>query len=272
MKKTSKLIRKINRLLKKLNFGRYMHHFGPKKYKFVEHVVALLLKETNKLSFRRVVFLFDLFDMKVPTYSALCKMRKRIPSWIWEKLLQLTSGETVEVAIDATGFSKTNPSFHYVKRMDSTKPVKSFAKFSTLFDIRNKKFCGIAVSERRKHDIMDVRQLMKSVKIKKLYGDSAYDAEWLHEYCFDNEIQTIIKPKKNVRRGFYRRKQMKNYSEEQYHQRSLIESGFSALKRKYGSNVSAKILRNVRAELYCKAIAYNISLTRYRFSTEPNFS
>lgn len=260
-KKENKLINKVKHLLKKLNCGRYLHHFGPKKYKFVEHVVALLLKESNKLSFRRVVFLFDLFEMKVPTYSALCKMRKRIPSWIWEKLVQLTSGEAQEVAIDSTGFSKTNPSFHYVKRINTIKPVKSFAKFSTLFDIRKKKFCGIVVGEKRRHDIMDFKPLMK-IKIKKLYGDSAYDAEWLHEYCFDYGIQTIIKPKKNIRRGFYRRKQMKHYSDEEYHQRSLIESGFSALKRKYGGNVSAKLVRNVKAELYCKAIAYNISLSR----------
>jgi len=187
------------------------------------------------------------------------------------KLLQLTAGEShEEIAIDSSGFSKTNPSFHYVKRIDRTKPVKSFAKFSALFDIRNKKFCAINVNEKRRHDIRDFKPLINSVDAEKLFGDSAYDAEWLHEYCFERRIQTIIKPRKNVRKGFYRRKQMKNYSEEEYHQRSLIESGFSALKRKYGGNVSAKLIRNVRAELYCKAIAYNISLTGRRFSTEPN--
>ena len=268
-KRETKLVKKLEGVLKQLNCGRYLHHFGPKKFKFVFHALALLLKEALKCSFRRIEEFLNLLDIKVPTYSALCKMRKRIPSWIWNKLLQLTAGEThEEIAIDSSGFSKTNPSFHYVKRIDRTKPVKNFAKFSALFNIRNKKFCRIAVDEKRKHDIKDFRPLMK-IKIKKLYGDSAYDAEWIHEYCYERGIQTIIKPRKNVRKGFYRRKQMKNYSEEEYHQRSLIESGFSALKRKYGGNVSAKRLRNVRAELYCKAIAYNISLTRNRFSTEP---
>ena len=268
-KRETKIVKKLECVIKQLNCREFLHHFGPKKYKFVYHALALLLKEALKCSFRRIEEFLNLLDMKVPTYSALCKMRKRIPSWIWNKLLQLTSGEThKEIAIDSSGFSKTNPSFHFLKRIDRTKPVKDYAKFSALFDIRNKKFCGIVVREKRRHDIKDFKPLMK-IKMEKLYGDSAYDAEWLHEYCFERGIQTIIKPRKNVRKGFYRRKQMKNYSEKEYHKRSLIESGFSALKRKYGGNVSAKRLRNVRAELYCKAIAYNISLTRNRFSTEP---
>ena len=102
-----------------------------------------------------------------------------------------------------------------------------------------------------------------------LYGDTEYDAEWLHEYCFEKEIQTQIKPRKNAKRGFYRKKQMKNYSDEKYHQRSLIESGFGSLKRKYGSYVSGKSIASVKPEIYCKAIAHNIGLFDLRFSTEP---
>ncbi len=38
---------------------------------------------------------------------------------------------------------------------------------------------------------------------------------------------------------------MKDYSEQEYHQRSLIESGFGSLKRKYGSNVSGKKFKSL---------------------------
>lgn len=93
-----------------------------------------------------------------------------------------------------------------------------------------------------------------------LFGDTAYDAEWLHELCFEKGVQTQIKPRKNVKRGFYRKKQMKNYSEEKYHQRSLIESGFGSLKRKYGGSVSGKSIVSVKPEIYCKAIAHNLGL------------
>ena len=102
-RKEIRLIKKLSKLLKQLNCRTYLHHFGPKKYKFKQHVSALLLKEICQLSFRRVSKILSMLGLAVPTYSALCKMRKRIPMWIWEKLLKLTAGMGYkQVAIDGT--------------------------------------------------------------------------------------------------------------------------------------------------------------------------
>ena len=196
------------------------------------------------------------------SFSALCKQRKKIPSWIWNKLIVLTAQLNHEnVAVDATGFSRENPSFHFVKRIDRKNLVKGFAKMSMLFDVDKNKIISIRARVKPAHDIRDVKFLLQRSDVKTLLGDSAYDAEWLHEYCFERGIQTIIKPRKNVRKGFYRRKQIKNYSEKEYHQRSLIESGFSAVKRKYGGSVSGKSWKAINSELSCKAIAHNLELS-----------
>ncbi|MFH1290314.1 MAG: IS5 family transposase, partial [Nanoarchaeota archaeon] len=226
------------------------------------HVVALLLKEALKCSFRRISKILELLGLKVPTYSALCKCRKRIPLALWDSLLQLTSGlQHEKVAIDGTGFSRTNPSFHYVKRINRRKPVKSYAKLSALFDIKRRKFCALRIRAKPRHDIKDANYLMKRIGVmKNLYGDTAYDANWLHELCFEKGVQTQIKPRKNVKRGFHRKKQMENYSDEEYHQRSLIESGFGSLKRKYGGSVSGKGIVSVKSEISCKAICHNLGL------------
>ena len=167
----------------------------------------------------------------------------------------------MKVAIDSTGFSRNNPSFHFVKRIDSKNPVKRYAKLSAFFDLSSRKFIALKVRVKPSHDVIDFNGLIsKRGDIKFLYGDSAYDAEFIHEVCFENKIQTIIKPRKNVKKGFYRRKQIKNYSEKEYHQRSLIESGFGSLKRKYGGNVSGKVWKSVNSEIYCKAICHNLNL------------
>ena len=262
MKKEVRIVKKVSSLLSKIGCPRFLHYFGPKKYKFVEHAVALLLKETLKCSFRRISSILYQLDVRVPSYSALCKSRKRIPMWIWNNLLKITAGETSGmIAIDGTGFSRTNPSFHYVKRINAKKPVKRYAKLSALFDLVKKKFTALKIRIKPRHDMMDVKSLLYRVtKIKKLFGDSAYDAESLHEHCYWKKIQTITKPKKNVRRGGFRKMQMKNYSKKEYHQRSLIESGFGSLKRKYGGSVLAKKGKGVKTEIYCKAIAHNIGL------------
>ena len=264
MKKEANLFKKIKGLLREIQCPRFLHHFGPKKYKFKQHALALLLKEVLKLSFRRVSKLLRLLGIIVPTYSALCKSRKRIPKWIWQKLLQLTSGIIHKrVAIDSTGFSMSNPSFYYIKRINRRKPVKSYVKLSALFDLNSKKFIALRARAKLRHDIKDAGYLLnQDSSMKKLIGDTSYDAEFLHERCFWSGIQTIIKPRVNVRRGFFRKKQLKKYSDEEYHQRSLIESGFGSIKRKYGGYTLAKRFRNIQAEIYCKAIAHNLSLMR----------
>ena len=262
MKKEMKLARKIQLLLKQLNQREYLHRFGPKKYKLFQHIFALMLMQICKMSFRRVENFSVLLDVKVPTYSALCKSRKRIPTKLWNSFLRLTSGfRHNSVAVDSTGFSRTNPSFHFIKRIDSKNPVKRYAKLSAFFDLPTRKFIALKIRVKPRHDVKDIDYLLnQSSPMEKLFGDSAYDAESIHEKCFELKVQTIIKPRKNVKKGFYRRKQMKNYSEKEYHQRSLIESGFGSLKRKYGGNVSGKKWKSVNSEIYCKAICHNLML------------
>jgi len=261
-KKEVKLINKIKRLLKRLKCPRYLHSFGPKKYEFSQHIVALLLKEVFKLSFRRVANLLNMLNIIVPTYSALCKSRRRIKLGFWKQLLRLTSNfQSYMVAVDSTGLSRSNPSWHYIKRINSQKPIKSYTKLSCFFDTRKKKFLALRVRARPRHDIKDFRYLLKERKgMDKLVADTAYDAEWLHKLAYALNIVTVVKPRKNAKRGFYRKKQIRSYSERAYHRRNLIEAGFSGLKKRYGSYVSARTISAQRAEVYCRTIAYNINL------------
>ena len=215
-----------------------------------------------RMSLRRIEKLLKMFDVITPTYSALCKCRKKIPIFIWNSLLKLTAGiNHNSVAVDSTGFSRTNPSFHFIKRINCKNPVKRYAKLSAFFDLPTRKFTALKVRVKPRHDIKDINYLLnQSSPTEKLFGDSAYDAESLHEKCFELKIQSLIKPRVNVERGFYRRKQMKNYSEKLYHQRSLIESGFGSLKRKYGGNVLGKSFKSINSEIYCKTISHNLNL------------
>src|SRR3989338_5038658 len=263
MKKEERLVNKIKRLLRRLGCPRLLHHYGPKIYELYQHIFAFVVMAVCRLSLRRVHKFLGMFGYKVPTFSALCKSRKRISPTLFQRALALTSGEIhKEVAIDSTGISRANPSYHYIKRIGSKKPIKSYIKQSTLFDIKQRTIIAIRIRAKPRHDIKDAEYLLKRAEIQTaLCGDTAYDSEKLHEFCWDKGIQTQIKPRKNVRRGFYRRKQMKNYSEEQYHQRSLIESGQGAEKRKYGGFTLAVGWRAIRNEAYCKAIAYNLRLS-----------
>lgn len=249
---------KIKRFLKKSGYPEFLHRFGPKTYKLIDHISSLLIMQSCQLSLRRVSFYVK---GKCPTYSALCKSRKRIPLELWQKLLKITSGlSSGKIAIDGTGFSRANPSFHYLKRIDNKSPQGS-AKLSALFDIQTKKFLVMRIRSKPKHDMRDVNYMLKRTpEIRTFYADKGYDSEEIHELCYWNGIQTFIPPKKHVRLRKFRRLQMKNWDKEEYNLRSNIEAGFSAMKRKYGSSVRAKKAPGLRSEIICKGIAYNLNL------------
>ena len=145
MKKEVKLINKVKRLLKQLKCPKYLHHFGPKTYEFYQHMTALVIRWYCRLSYRRVIKLLNLFGMDCPSKSALQYNSNKIKSVWWNKAIELTSGEEHEIiAIDGTGICRTNPSYHYLKRIDGKMP-KMYVKLGAGLDVKNKKFCAAKI-------------------------------------------------------------------------------------------------------------------------------
>jgi len=261
-KKEVKLINKVKRLLRQLGCPRYLHRFGPKTYEFYEHICALLVRWYCRLSYRRVIYLLDLLGIRCPSKSALQYTTSKINSSLWNKILELTSGNKhYIIAIDGTGFSRTNPSYHYLRRIDGKMP-KVYVKLSTLFDTRRKKFCAAKIRVIPKHDVKDAKGLLMKIKTEKIVADKAYDANWLHMHCYYRKIEAHIPLRK---KGKPRHKNMskrmlaaKHFNVRTYHRRELIESGYGSIKRKFGSSVDSKKAKTIRADIYGKLICHNI--------------
>ncbi|MBU1245734.1 MAG: IS5 family transposase [Nanoarchaeota archaeon] len=262
MKKEIKLVKKVKRLLKRLRCPRFLHRFGPKIYELYEHLLALLIRHFCKLSYRRVVKLLDLFGIRCPSKSALQYTAKKLPTSLWNKAIELTSGGMhYIVAIDSTGISRTNPSYHYLRRINGQLP-KIPVKLSTAFDTRKKKFCAGKVRVLPAHDIKDIKFLLKQSNPNILVADKAYDANWVHEFCFEHNIEAHIplrnygKPKhKNMS---FRMMAAKKFRKRTYNRRSLAETGMFCLKQKYGSSVSSKSAKTIKADLYGRMLCHNL--------------
>ncbi|MBS3150978.1 transposase [Candidatus Woesearchaeota archaeon] len=264
MKKEVKLIKKIKRLLRRLKCPRHLHRYGPKTYEFYEHLQALLIKAYCKLSYRRIEYLFDLLGIKCPSKSALHYTMQKISSAFWQKMLELTSGGMhYLVALDSTGFSRVNPSYHYLRRIDGRIP-KIPVKMSCTFDTKKKKFCAAKIRVLPAHDIKDAIPLISKSNPKIAVADKSYDANSLHEYCNENNIHAHIPLRDygKVRHNNFtaRRKAAKLFDLRKYHRRELIESGYFGLKHKYGSSVSSVNANMIRAEIYSRLICYNYFL------------
>jgi len=261
MKKEIRLVNKVKRLLRRLGCPRWLHHFGPKTYEFWQHLAALLIRFFCRLSYRRVKQLLDLLGIICPTKSSLQRTSAKLDTKFWQRVLKITSGQPHLVAVDSTGLSRTNPSYHYLKRIDGKMP-KIPVKLSVSLDTRKKKFCAARIHVLPRHDIKDVKSLLEQNTPKILVADKAYDANWLHKLCKEKGIISCI-PKRNygsktLPKLAARKRAAKNFKLRRYHRREMVESSFSSLKRKYGSSVSSKKARTIRSEVYGRLACHNL--------------
>ena len=261
MKKENKLINKINRLIKKAGLPRWLHRYGPKKYEFWHHALALLIKAMCRLSFRRVVKLLRSLGFTCPAKSTLHDTTKKLPVSLWRRLLKATCGIAYIAAIDGTAFSRRNPSYHYLKRIDGKMP-KVPIKLSALVDTRKKKFLDAKVRILPAHDIKDAKSLVKQNNFSKLVADKAYDANWLHILCLNKGIEAHISWRnygkvkhKNMSK---RRLAQKHFRTRTYHRREIVEAMFHAIKTTMGGYTFNKKAKTIRVEMYIRLIAYNI--------------
>ena len=277
MREKPRLIQKVKQLLRRAGLPRWLHRFGPKKYEFWQHALVLLVKQECKQGYRRACNLLRELGHTVPTYSAVAKMACRLPASLWQRLLVATISFTAVAiaAIDSTGLSRSNPSYHYIRRIDRDGPVGRAVKLSILVDTRRRKILAARFRALPTHDVRDVKCLLKRTPItpRKIVGDSAYDDELnVFKPCHDRNIIAVVKPYKTRKNGFYRRKMRKHYDLRTYHRRPCVESAFGALKQKYGGSVRCHTARTQRAEVFCRLILHNLSLWLSDFFNAPGAS
>ncbi len=195
--------------------------------------------------------------MKCPSKSALQYTSAKLDGSFWQKVLKATSGNSYLVAIDSTGLSRTNPSYHYLKRIDGKMP-KAPVKLNLAFDTKKKKFCAAKIRVLPAHDLKDAEFLLRNSNPKIAVADKGYVSEKLYEFADDHNILLMIPKKKNAKRGHYRKKMSKHFRIRTYHRRELVESGNSSIKRKYGISVSSKTVRTIRTEVYARLACHNL--------------
>ena len=283
MEKEKKLVNKVKRLIRKAGLPRYLHRFGPKKYEFWQHGLAYIVKQECRLGYRRVTRIMRGLGMEVPCPSALCMSFHKMPLELWQKLLKATASNPYIAAIDGSGMSRPLPSPYYYRRIDKPYPVDIPLKVSIAVDTKTKKILAIRLRSKKSHDIRDAKYLIKRIKKKpvKIVADKGYDANWLHQYCHNLSITSVIPARdygaNKIHRynTKHRKLAQRDFNYRTYNRREMAESVFSAIKRKFGASLSSTKFSAQRAEMYCRAIAHNIFLfllglfERRRFDAKP---
>ncbi|MFH1848992.1 MAG: IS5 family transposase [archaeon] len=267
MRKKRKLQYKLYRHLRLTGAPKWFHHFGPKKFLLADLVLGLAVMSLYRLSYRRASSFLDEYYNKRIHWTTLQKAAKRLPLHLWQDILSSTApDESIAGAIDASGFSPQNPSYHYLQRIDGRLP-KCNLKTSILIDIDSRKILSARIRMKPRHDTRDVAGLIRQSKTKpwSIVMDKGYDSEEIHKHLDRQGVWSIAPTRKNARRGEHRRRLRDAFPQGEYSQRNLVENTFMRLKTLFGGYVRSRKARNVRAELFMKFIMYNMMvwLTRH---------
>jgi len=263
------LVQKIKQFLGSLRLPKHFNKRGPKRYTVKQHVLAWLVKQATKSSFRLNSELCSELRISKAHFTTLGKAVKRYPKWLWNKISSFNSKEKV-VALDATGLERTRSSQYYQWRIDSKYKVKKCIKLSIVIGIKTKRVLRAHVRARPRHDVLDAKKLITD---KRIYlADKGYNSEKLFEQTYNLEGLLMTPSKKTWKKGFYRKKMQKLYNQKLYAKRNNVESIFSSLKRRFGSSVMSRTFQLQRAEILSRIAVYNITALIYKlFSTRPLF-
>lgn len=263
MKKKTKLINKVKRLIRQAGFPRWLHRFGPKKFFFWQLSLGSVVKEVFRLSYRRTArFLSEYYGINLH-WTTLQKFKARLPLHIWQKLLAFTVQRSIAVsAIDGTSMQRSNPSEHYLKRIGSDRKDSVPVYLNVMVDVMRRNFVAVKHHAKRASEIHDVRYFVErsDKEIELVLMDKAYDSEKLHRYLREQGIFSIAPVKKNWARGQCRKQLRDCFDYGLYWQRNLVEALFSALKRLFGNHLRGFTARTQRAEIYLRLIAYNLGV------------
>jgi transposase len=260
MKKEERLEHKVKDLLRQVGVPRHLNHLGSKKFLLWQLCLGLLIKEVFRLSYRRAAkFLEEFYGIQV-YWTTLQKFRKRMPLSLWQDLLLCTVAAPIRVAaIDGTGMRRSNPSEHYLKRIDHNSKVSVPVQLNALVDVLRRKFVMVRHHARRAGELADAYYLSKRVPpIDLVLMDKAYDSEGLHRFFHERGGISIAPVKANYAHGSLRGQLKECFDHALYWQRNIIESMFSALKRLFGDHLRGRTARTQRAEIFMRMIAYNL--------------
>jgi len=238
---------------------------------YADWVIVVIhgVREYLDLPYRRLLdVLHEMHDItekmgfetnELPDFTTVCVRKQELKMEVWRTLLRLSADlhDTGEVqAIDATGFDRHSASRHYANRTDYTfRSVKTTA----LVDCETRTVQDVHCSMRQPHDTQVGQQVLTRNldRIQTITADKGYDWDDLREELRGDDIRPVIK-----HREFSPLDMAHNarHDDDIYHQRSIVEAVFFALKQRYGDTLRARTWFGQFRELVLKATVRNIEL------------
>ena len=215
---------------------------------------------------------------RIPGHSVIHRGMSMLPmSYIrkvMRKLVCLWRRKGMDVAVDSSGFSLSNSSKWFDIRIRRVNSRKECLKLHIAIDIETGIIHYFTTTSWRRADGKEFERLMKYLPtIGKAIGDKAYSSRKNCEIVVLKGGKPFLQFKVNAtgkalgspawKNAFHEYKSNTEEWMETYHLRSIVESVFSSIKKRWNSYISSRKPWMQRRELALKVISYNIKQVLY---------
>lgn len=244
-------------------------------------LLLLILREVYGLPLRALQgFLISLFlcmkiDLPVPSYSQISRRAKVLGN----KIPTLLRKNVKDIILDSSGL-KVFGEGEWKVRTHGKDKRRIWKKFHIGIDANTQEVALWELTNNNEGDCAVGQFLLKQVKGKlgRVLGDGSYDGQEMRKIIFEKHGKPIIIPPKNATYkgsldGWVRERDLTlaeihalGGGEEGrslwkklhgYHERSLVETFFSRVKRRLGGSLKARTEGTQRAECASKCIVMN---------------
>jgi transposase len=272
-------------------------HMGRPRLKLKDILYCCITKGYSRKSARMVRHLFEeakekQFITRVPDFRGISKALLRLDiTPILHELLQISSLPLVGIdkvhAVDSTGF-RCSSFGAYCEHAHGTKRMHNWLKVHISTGIKSHIITDMIITDEFAADSPQFKELLlntsKHFKIDEVSADLAYSSRKNLEIVDKLGGKPYIPFKKSAtgkargsalwNKTFHYFQLHRDEFDQHYHQRSNVESTIVALKKKLGENLMSKNRTAQVNEMYCKAIAYNITVVircMFKMGVTPDF-
>jgi hypothetical protein len=213
-----------------------------------------------------------------PDYSTLHRFLRRLPAEVIDRGLAEAVARLprrpgrprrqARIAVDSTGLTPGAVSTFFIKRAKDRVGAdwRHWPKWTVAFDLDKRVILAQAVRQGPCNDCATLRPLVSAAQRLKPVGlvlaDAEFDSERNHRHVRDTLGARSVIPAKRGKAAWRlrgtRAQMRRHFPHRTYARRALIESGFSAVKRKLSSRAPGRSLEMQRRQAHLLGLAFNL--------------
>ena len=220
---------------------------------------------------------------RVPGHSVIHRGMLNMPLAYIRKIIKILvfryRRRGMTVAVDSSGFSLTNSSKWFDIRIKRVNKRKENAKLHIVVDVDTGIIHHFTITNWKRSDSKEFKRLINALPtIAKALGDKAYSSRKNCTLVVTHGGKPYLMFKENAtgrtkgspawKISFHEYKKNPKAWKDVYHLRSIVESVFSSIKKRWNGHIASRKGWMIRKELALKVLAYNLKQVLYNKRAE----